>query len=139
MALDSYTIKFFAWCNEGTSDKIWGFVEFKNASEDCRTEYEKRHPYWYPPEPGSVYNFWGARGKCLKFKRHFGTYQYDELKRLARKKTHPSGDKAPYKEIAIKDIESIYPGFSEAFEDQLLAAKWSSAVKNDDTENHSFI
>lgn len=134
MALTSYDIKFFAWCNEGTSDKIWGFVEFKNAPE-----HKGPKSWWNPPEPGSVYNFWGARGKSLSFKRHFGANQYDDLKKLARKKTHPSGDKAPYKEIPLKDIESIYPGFAEAFEDQLLAAKWSSAVKSDDTDNHSFI
>jgi hypothetical protein len=131
--LDSYEIKFFAWCKEGTSDKIWGFVEFKNAPEPARGM-----PSW-SWLPGSMYNFWGRRGKAIAFKRHFGAYGRDDLEKLARKKLHPSGDKAPYRKIEIKDIEKVCPGFAEEFENQLLAAKWSNKVKTDDTENHTFI
>lgn len=129
--LDSYEIKFFAWCKEGTSDKVWGYVEFKNAPE----------PAWKGarPDPGSLYNFWGRRGKHLSFKRHYGRWDLHELQRLAQKKLHPSGDKLPYRQIPISEIEKIYPGFTEEFENQLLAAKWSNAVKSDDTENHTFI
>lgn len=134
MALTSYTIKFFAWCNEGTSDKIWGYVEFHNAPEA-----DPKKSWWQPPQPGSVYNFWGARGKSLRFKRHFGAYEYSDLRRLAEKKLYPSGDKAPYREVKSQDIEKVYPGFAETFENQLLAAKWDNAVKNDDTEHHTFI
>ncbi len=143
MALDSYTIKFFAWCKEGTSDKIWGYVEFHNAPE--LTEQQKRDNasgfYWRQtrPEPGSMYNFWGRRGKNIAFKRHFGHSGATDLEHLARKKLYPSGDKAAYKRIPINDIESVAPGFKEEFENQLLAAKWSNAVKTDDTENHTFI
>lgn len=134
--LDSYEIKFFAWCKEGTSDKIWGYVEFKNAPEPPAGQ---RRWTWQRPEPGSVYNFWGRRGKHISFKRHFGLYDLENLESLARKKLHPSGDKLPYKKIAIADIEKICPGFAEEFENQLLAAKWSNQVKSDDTENHTFI
>lgn len=140
MALDSYEIKFFAHCKEGTSDKIWGFVEFKNAPEDTRTKYQKQYPGWYPPQPGSMYNFWGRRGKKLNFKRHFGARGADDLDTLARKKLYPSGDKLPYKRIVGEAaIEALVPGFKDEFENQLLAAKWSDAVKSDDTENHTFI
>jgi len=137
MALDSYEIKFFAWCNEGNHDKIWGFVEFKNAPE--LNEMQKRHPCWYPPEPGSMYNFWGRRGKTYSFKRHFGLSGKQDLVTLARKKTHPSGDKEPYRRIDVSEIEKVCPGFIKEFEDQLLMAKFSNKVKTDDTDNHSFI
>lgn len=137
MALDSYEIKFFAWCNEGNHDKIWGYVEFKNGPEP--TKYQKMYPSWNPPDPGSLYNFWGRRGKTYSFKRHFGRCGLEDLAGLARKKTHPSGDKTPYKRIAIADIEMICPGFIKEFEDQLLMAKFSNKVKTDDTENNSFI
>jgi hypothetical protein len=135
MALDSYEIKFFAWCNEGTHDKIWGYVEFKNAP----TELNGRALYSWEKEPGSLYNFWGRRGKTYSFKRHFGNWGQADLVRLARKKTHPSGDKEPYRRILTNDIESVCPGFIEEFESQLLMAKFSNKVKTDDTDNHSFI
>lgn len=135
MALDSYEIKFFAWCNEGNHDKIWGYVEFKNAPEPAPGT---RFYAWQRPEPGSLYNFWGRRGKTYTFKRHFGKWGLSDLETLARKKTHPSGNKEPYRRISIAEIEKVCPGFIKEFEDQLLMAKFSNKVKTDDTENHSF-
>jgi len=139
MALESYEFKFFAHCGEDGHDKIWGFVEFKNAPEDTRDAWMKKNPRWYPPEPGSLYNFWGPRGKWIKFKRHYGAAGAHDLEKLASKKLYPSGDKTPYKKISIQDIEKICPGFAEEFENQLLLAKFSNAVKSDDTENNTFI
>lgn len=138
MALDSYTIRFFAWCKTDKNDKVWGYVEFKNAPE--LTEAQKRYPRWNPPEPGSLYNFWGRRGKTYSFKRHYGHWGLDDLKNLAHKKLYPSGDKAPYVEVSVAEIEKICPGFAEEFENQLLMAKFGGGVRNDDTEgDHSFI
>lgn len=141
MALDSYEIKFFAWCKEGTHDKVWGFVEFKNAPDGVQLPngtWRKPHP-WEQLPPGSLYNFWGRRGKTYRFKRHYGRWGLQDLKNLAHKKLHPSGDKVPYKEVSRDQIEAICPGFADEFENQLLAAKWDNAIKSDDTENHSFI
>jgi hypothetical protein len=135
MALDSYVIKFFAWCNENHHDKVWGYVEFKNAP----TERGGRPLYSWEKQPGSLYNFWGRRGKTYSFKRHFGSGGAYDLEQLARRKTNPSGDKEPYRRISVAEIEKVCPGFIKEFEDQLLMAKFSDKVKSDDTENNSFI
>jgi hypothetical protein len=132
MALDSYDIQFFAWCNEGNHDKIWGFVEFKNSPDS------DKH-FTFRPEPGSLYNFWGARGKTYSFKRHYGLRGKDDLESLARKKTHPPRGKDPYRRYDVSQIETICPGFIKEFEDQLLLAKFSNKVRTDDTDNYSFI
>lgn len=135
MALDSYTIRFFAWCKTDKNDKVWGYVEFHNAPE--LSEMQKRNPRWYPPEPGSLYNFWGRRGKTYSFKRHYGGTGLYDLRHLAEKKLYPSGDKAPYVEVSISEIEKICPGFAEEFENQLLMAKFGNQVRNDDTDGDS--
>lgn len=134
MALESYTLKFFAWCNEDGHDKVWGYVEFNNAPEQPERRWS-----WQKPEPGSMYNFWGKRGKTYTFKRHYGSYGAEDLAKLAKKKLYPSGDKTPYKQISVKEVETICPGFIAEFESQLVMAKFSNAVKSDDTENNTFI
>lgn len=126
MALDSYKIKFFAWCKEEGHDKVWGFVEFKSHETSSSGV-------------GSLYCFWGKRGKTYQFKRHYGQTGYHDLQGLARKKTHPSGDKTPYRVVSADQIEGVCPGFTDELENQLLMAKFSGKVKTDDTENHSFI
>jgi hypothetical protein len=121
-----FDIKFFGWAyseDEETgkvkNDKIWGYVEVE----------------------GRLYNFWGRRGdiekqKSLKFKIHDGRWGPSSLRELARKKTHPSGGKLPYREMSLRrddetytDIDAIYANFTKHFQKQLMWAKLSGNIR----------
>lgn len=111
-----YQFKFLGWMKEGTSDKVWGYIKL---------------------ESGSYYNFWGRRGKTLRFKRHTGHWRDWELDNLADKKLAKG-----YKKLTEAEIEVISPGFAEEFGSQFVMAKFSGTILTDvidDESNNSFI
>ncbi len=96
-----YKINYFGWNNEPGHDKVWGYVTIGEGTT------------------AELYNFWGARGKKLAFKKHESDfYAVDELRRLASKKTAKG-----YREVPNNDIETLVPEFFEQFEIQLTLAK----------------
>ena len=96
-----YKINYFGWNNEPGHDKVWGYL---TIGEGVTAE---------------LFNFWGARGKKLSFKKHETNYfSVDELRRLAQKKTGKG-----YREIPTGDIETVVEGFHEQLELQLTLAK----------------
>ncbi len=109
-----YQFVFLGWMLEGTSDKVWGYIKLNS---------------------GSYYNFWGRRGKTLRFKRHADSArqwnQYD-LTDLSRKKL----DKG-YKKLTEAEMEVISPGFAEEFGSQFVMAKFSGAIMSDVTDDDS--
>lgn len=120
-------IKFFGWANDAkvNADKIWGWVQVGDK----------------------VYNFWGRRMtsdnpdkiKHLKFKRHETRWGTQELQRLCRKKTNPSGDKTPYKSVDCRQdsegiyhaIEAVYPNFGAHFKKELMYARLTGTVNGE--------
>lgn len=111
----SYELKRLLWNNDGSSDKIWGYVQAGN----------------------NYFNFWGRRsvvdkdgltesGKrpSLQFKMH---KNHGALETLARKKN----DKG-YKAVPEERVDSIVPGFTEFFESALVEARMCGKVRSDD-------
>jgi hypothetical protein len=47
--MDGIKFHWIGWCQEGTSDKVWGFCSTSGASQ--------------------CYVFWGRRGRALSFKK----------------------------------------------------------------------
>ena len=106
---------FLGWMKEGTHDKVWGYIKL---------------------DSGSYYNFWGRRGKTLRFKRHPGTWSDYDLRDLAQKKL----DKG-YLRMTEEALEVSTPGFGEEFGSQFVMAKFSGAIMSDvvDSDDTSFI
>lgn len=98
--MSDFTINFFGWCHEDGHDKVWGFVTTSG---------------------GTLYNFWGARGKALTFKRYEGRWGEQELLRKAEKKTQRRAN-GTYRAIPVGQIESVSPGFTDEFAPQLVKA-----------------
>jgi len=97
----SYEINYFGWNHTDGHDKVWGYVTIGDGVG------------------AELYNFWGARGKKLSFKKYPSNYDsVIELKKLAQKKS----DKG-YREISVMKIETVVDGFIETFEKQLTLAK----------------
>jgi hypothetical protein len=95
--VSSYTLEFFAWCRDGSADKVWGYFNLG----DERTRY----------------SFWGRRGNKLSFKEHRGS-EARKLRGAGNRKT----DKG-YKAVTIDQIEAVTPGFVHEFEQQFVIAK----------------
>lgn len=111
MSKESLDFLFIGWCNEGTSDKIWGSVRMTNT--------------------GSLYTFWFAReGKAIKFKRHDSRWEVDELIRSKRKKYHS---------IDLPKAEQVVDNFIERLETRFLEEKFSGTIRNDDVVNKTFL
>lgn len=99
--MEDFTINFFGWCREGGHDKVWGFVTATH---------------------GTLYNFWGRRGKSLTFKRYDGQWSDPKIKQLAANKTYKYRPSGAYQEVPVDQIETIAPGFTDEFTPQLVAA-----------------
>lgn len=94
------TVNFFGWCSEGEHDKVWGFVT---------------------TEGGTLYNFWGRRGKTLRFKKYEGSWGQKELEKKSREKVkpRPSGQ---YDEVEVSQIPNVVPGFLDELERDIAMA-----------------
>jgi hypothetical protein len=106
-----FTFLFIGWMKEGTHDKVWGFIRL---------------------DSGSYYNFWGRRGKTLRFKRHAGRWSDYVLNALADKKIAKG-----YSKLTEAMMESVNPGFTDEFGSQFVMAKFSGAIMTDDTSETS--
>lgn len=103
-----YTFEFLGWMKEDNHDKVWGFIKLKS---------------------GSLYNFWGRRGKTLRFKRHYDKWTLNDL---ADKKVAKG-----YQRMSEQKMEVISPGFGEEFGSQFIMAKFSGTILTDDTSDDS--
>jgi len=132
MSQDSnYKLHFVGWCfnPEKNNDKIWGFFEMNNApAPDPKRPWEKTR--------GSLYNFWGKRGKTLQFQRHYGEWGGGtELENLQRNKARVKG----YVEYPESKLDTIVPEFKDYLSQQFVMAKFAGKVRDDDMESHSFV
>lgn len=102
----AYQINFFGHCAQENHDKVWGFVTCSD---------------------GELHNFWGRRGKRFAFQAHPNqTWATAEmLRKKAKEKTRSGRASGTYLEIPIADIETVWPGFYQDFEVQLVYAKLS--------------
>jgi hypothetical protein len=127
----NYTLHFVGWCFNAAknNDKIWGFFEMNNApAPDPKRPWEKKR--------GSLYNFWGKRGKTLTFQRHYGEWGGGtDLESLQRNKARVKG----YKEYSSGRLNELVPDFKDYLAQQFVMAKFSGKVKDDDMEEHSFV
>lgn len=112
----SYKLHFLGWCfkPETNNDKIWG---------------------WLETDSGSLYNFWGKRGKTLTFERHYGAWDKLDLQTLQRQKARKKG----YVEIHEPRYHEIVEEFVDYLNKQFTMAKFSGKIRNDDVDNNSFI
>lgn len=86
------------WCQEGTSDKVWGVIQRRDS--DGQTKLGDK-----------VYVFWGARGRTMKFKNDIWSW---ELESITRKK-HRKG----YFQISYSKLLAIWPNFEETLNQRL--------------------
>lgn len=94
----SYRINYFGHYLEGTHDKVWGYVTL---------------------DDGSLYNFWGRRGKRLAFQKQQSGWEGNyELERRADAKAIKG-----YRRVSVDNIDRVWPDFQNEFEDQLVYAK----------------
>jgi hypothetical protein len=112
----SVTVHFLGWCHrpEKNNDKIWGYIE---------------------TDTGSIYNFWGRRGKTLSFKRWYGRWEKYTLEDIGYDKQRKKG----YVEIAQPKYDTVWPDLIDYLKTEFVAAKFSGKIKNDDLESESFI
>jgi hypothetical protein len=115
-----YKVHFVGWCFRPAlnNDKIWGYVEM---------------------DSGSLYNFWGKRGKTLTFERHYGRWGEHELQQRERNKADKKGYKEYGPHCSAGGYDDIMPDLLDYIEKQFTLAKFSGKIKNDDTESSSFI
>lgn len=99
--MSDFTINFFGWCHDGGHDKVWGFVTTSG---------------------GTLYNFWGARGKSLTFKRYEGQWGERALLKKAANKTARGRSSGTYREIPVDQIETVAPGFTDELAPQIVNA-----------------
>ncbi len=108
--------RFFGWCTDKGSDKIWGWFTIGDK----------------------VYNFWGPRGSQklakIKFKQFteytdFYSNEY-EVKKKTREKINKN-----YRSInltvdndVLVDVEKVYPGFTDHLKKSMFIAKLSGTI-----------
>lgn len=109
----AYNIDFFGHCQEDNHDKIWGYATVQDDE---------------------LYSFWGRRGGNLAFKRHRTNswMERDTLADKARSKSRYGRRSGYYRPVPSASIEAVWPGFTEAFENQLFLAKMSDQFRVDD-------
>ena len=97
-------INFFGHCNEGSHDKVWGFVTGSD---------------------GTLYNFWGKRGGTFAFQQHPATDWQDAnyLHKKSREKCREGRRSGTYSSIPVAEIETVWPGFHDEFDIQIVMAK----------------
>jgi hypothetical protein len=132
MSNDSnYKLHYVGWCLDEAEghDKIWGFFEMNNAPAP-----DPKRP-WDKPR-GSLYNFWGKRGKTLTFQRHYDEWGGgSELEARQRSKAR----KKNYKEFPEHKLDEIVPNFRDYLAQEFVMAKFAGKVRDDDMEDHSFV
>lgn len=115
-----YDVRFFGWFfdEEKRSDKVWGWIEIE----------------------GKLYNFWGRRdntgdGKALKFKRHDANWDArHDLQALTSKKKakgYKEANLARDENGSYPAIDSIYPNFGAHMKRQLMYARLTGTVRNE--------
>ena len=86
--------RFIGWCKDGTSDKVWGYIELgaKNGSY------------------GDYVTFWGRRGRALQTKIHRDAHYWDLVKLSLAK------ERKGYIEVDQNKLNEVYPEFQEDLE-----------------------
>ena len=83
---DVYELRWVGWNNANTKgtkhDKVWGWLEMRD---------------------GRLYNFWGARGKTLRFKLHDDWYTLTQLQNTKARKGYNFVDPKDY-DLLVKEF-----------------------------------
>ena len=127
----NYTLHFLGWCFNAAknNDKIWGFIEMHNAPPA-----DPKRP-WDRPR-GSLYNFWGKRGKTLQWQRHYGQWGGGtDLEKLQRNKARVK----EYIEYPEDRANELVPDFKEYLAKQFVMAKFSGKIRDDMADDGSFV
>ena len=90
----SIDYKFIGWCQEGTSDKVWGVIKLRDGNS------------W---DNDSYCTFWGRRGRALQTKVSVES-EWD-IEKLISNKSHKG-----YTEIDTDKLNEVYPEFEEDLE-----------------------
>lgn len=107
---------FIGWCQEGTSDKCWGYFY---RPTDTNVQYA-----WARPTLRMGWNcciFWGRRGKAMQFKAGVTGYKLDKL--VAEKK------KKGYQQITSDRLIEIWPNFIPDAEAKLMWEVLAGTIK----------
>lgn len=109
----NYNIIFFGHNTEPSektgepADKIWGYVEIEEK----------------------IYNFWARRNGTLNFKRWKNNFS--DRRSLNNKCSEKKRN--GYKEVSIKRIDTLWPGFEQKFKRDLFNARMLERVKNENS------
>jgi hypothetical protein len=95
--------EYIGWCQEGTSDKVWGAICLQEPTTSYRGD-------------GKYVTFWGRRGKKLQTKMVEGD-KWDVHKLFVKKL-----DKG-YKEVDKQKLDEVYPDFESDLE---KTAMWAA-------------
>lgn len=120
--MSSTNIVYFAWNNEDNHDKCWGVVEM--ATSPDQPTYER-----------SRYSFWAARGKKMRFKRHFGAAGYYECQEKYREKLYKKG----YNAVPVGERETVWPSLMDELKMYFIQEKFAGKILSDEFDEHSFI
>ncbi len=96
-----YKIQWLGWNNQGSSDKVWGWLEMDDGRKYC---------------------FWGRRGKTLQFKQHHSLY---ELQKLESEKERRKG----YIFVRPEDYNQLVKDFLDKVEIYCMTAILSDKVR----------
>ena len=100
-----YKIVWIGWNYEGTSDKVWGYLQMAD---------------------GRYFSFWGRRGKTLRFK-DFGNDHYS-VQKLSTAKANAKPEKR-YNFVDPVDYNRLVKDFVEELELHCMAAILSDTVR----------
>lgn len=78
-----YKVEWLGWNNQGTSDKIWGWLEMDDGRKYC---------------------FWGRRGKALRFKQHHSLYELQKLEDVKERRNGYSFVRPENYDRLVKDF-----------------------------------
>ena len=95
-----YTIDWLGWNNEGTSDKVWGYLRMKD---------------------GRYFAFWARRGKTFKFKEH---KMFESVLKVRFDKEHKRG----YTWVNPSDYDRLVSDFITKLEVDCMSAILSEKV-----------
>ena len=95
-----YEIQWLGWNNQGTSDKIWGWLEMDDGRKYC---------------------FWGRRGKTLQFKQH---YHLDQIMIVEAQK-----GKRGYTFVGPENYNRLVKDFLDQVEIHCMTAILSDKVR----------
>ncbi len=99
---------FIGWCQEGTSDKIWGWLTTGAPLARREGEYDISLRDF----GRDCYIFWGRRRGAMSFKK---TKIDGAIRKLQESKVDSGYDR-----INIKQLTSMVPDFQERLEKRLL-------------------